>query len=95
MTADARIGTLDVLEINPVYLFRWEESLQAHVLLYPEGIVRLNETAGEILDLCTGDRTVGRIIGELQRRYAGKNVADGAHKFLEASRAKGWIRVKA
>ncbi len=36
-------------EIRPPFLFRWEESQQAHVLLYPEGIVKLNATGGEIL----------------------------------------------
>ena len=38
------------------------------VLLYPEGIVELNETAQEILSRCDG-RALGEIIGELAEEY--------------------------
>lgn len=39
-----------------------------YVLLYPEGIVELNETAHEILSRCDG-RTLGEIICELAEEY--------------------------
>jgi len=38
------------------------------VLLYPEGIVELNETAHEILSRCDG-RTLGDIISDLADEY--------------------------
>jgi pyrroloquinoline quinone biosynthesis protein D len=38
------------------------------VLLYPEGIVELNETAHEILSRCDG-RTLGEIVCELAKEY--------------------------
>ena len=38
------------------------------VLLYPEGIVELNETAHEILSRCDG-RTLGEIICKLAEEY--------------------------
>jgi len=38
------------------------------VLLYPEGIVELNETAQEILSRCDG-RTLGEIVRELADAY--------------------------
>jgi pyrroloquinoline-quinone synthase len=38
------------------------------VLLYPEGVVELNETAHEILSRCDG-RTLGEIVGELAEQY--------------------------
>ena len=38
------------------------------VLLYPEGIVELNETAHEILSRCDG-RTLHEIISELAEEY--------------------------
>jgi len=84
----------DRVEMNPMYLFRWEESQQAHVLLYPEGVVKLNPTAGAILERCTGDMTVGEMIDDLAGRYVDGDVADGVLKFLEVSHAKGWIRRK-
>jgi pyrroloquinoline quinone biosynthesis protein D len=38
------------------------------VLLYPEGVVELNETAHEILSRCDG-RTLSEIISELAEEY--------------------------
>lgn len=83
--------------LNPMYLFRWEPTQDAHVLLYPEGIVKLNQTAGDIIARCDGRRTVADLVGELQRRYPGDDVrvAEGVYKFLEVFRAKGWIRRQA
>ncbi len=87
----------DRFEINPMYLFRWEETQQAHVLLYPEGIVKLNDTASEIIKRCDGQRTVEAMVGELQNLFEGdkQSIADGVYKFLEVFRAKGWIRRQA
>jgi len=39
-----------------------------NVLLFPEGIVELNETAHEILSRCDG-RTLSEIVGELAEDY--------------------------
>ncbi len=39
-----------------------------NVLLYPEGIVELNETAHEILSRCDG-RTLGEIVHALAEEY--------------------------
>lgn len=42
---------------------------QQRVLLYPEGVVLLNDTGGAILDLCDGDRSVADIATILHERY--------------------------
>jgi pyrroloquinoline quinone biosynthesis protein D len=83
--------------LNPMYLFRWEPTQDSHVLLYPEGIVKLNQTAGDIIERCDGKRTVAELVAELQHRYPGDDdrVAEGVYKFLEVFRAKGWIRRQA
>ena len=39
------------------FRFQWEPAQQAHVLLYPEGMVKLNQSAGEILKRCDGSRS--------------------------------------
>lgn len=75
-----------------MYLLRWEEAQQAHVLLYPEGIVKLNETAAAILELCSGERSVDDIVAALSEQYDGADVAPGIAQFLEVAHAKGWIR---
>lgn len=89
----ARFSAEDRPVVNPLYLFRWEDTQQAWVLLYPEGVVKLNDSAGEILRRCDG-RTVADLVSELQGEFdaAECEVETGVYKFLEASHAKGWIR---
>jgi pyrroloquinoline quinone biosynthesis protein D len=48
-----------------------------NVLLYPEGIVELNETAHEILSRCDG-RTLGEIIYALAKEYETDSAAVAA-----------------
>ena len=47
---------------------QFDSTARKSVLVYPEGIVELNETAQEILSRCDG-RTVGQIICELAEEY--------------------------
>ena len=42
---------------------------QQRVLLYPEGVVLLNNTGGAILDLCDGRRSVAEIARLLSETY--------------------------
>jgi pyrroloquinoline quinone biosynthesis protein D len=93
MNESITVAANDVFEIDPKYLFRWEEPQQAYVMLYPEGVVKLNETGAAILQLCDGNHTTENIISELNEKYS-TDVEDSVNKFLEVSHAKGWIRSK-
>lgn len=96
-TENPQAASGDRYGINPLYLFRWEDAQDAYVLLYPEGVVKFNPTAGEIIKRCDGQRTVGEMVTELQGLFPGDNarVAEGVYKFVEVFRAKGWIRRQA
>ncbi len=83
----------NVVEMAPMYLFRWEEPQQAFILLYPEGVVKLNETGAAILKYCDGTHTAEQIVTELCEKYS-TDVSESVYKFLEVSHAKGWIRIK-
>lgn len=80
--------------IAPVFMFRWEESQQAHVLMYPEGIVKLNPTAGEILIRCDGTNTVNDIVLQLSELFSEQSefIEPRVHQFLEVCHGKGWIQ---
>ena len=56
------------LEFDPVR--------QQRVLLYPEGVVLLNDTGGAILDLCDGHRSIADVAAILQDRYHRDVTAD-------------------
>ena len=94
MDAERRLRPEDVVELNPNFHFRWEEPQQAHVLLYPEGIVKLNETAAAILERCADGRSIAGVAAELSEHYGGAKLGSDVLKFLEVAHAKGWVRVK-
>ncbi|WP_165856025.1 pyrroloquinoline quinone biosynthesis peptide chaperone PqqD [Marinobacter sp. JSM 1782161] len=79
-------------KLRPGFRFQWEPAQQAHVLLYPEGMVKLNESAGAILGEVNGEQTVGQIIDSLQARFpdAG-DLSEDICQFLEEARERHWI----
>lgn len=87
-------NSLSRFHIAPVFMFRWEESQQAHVLMYPEGIVKLNATAGEILTRCNGQNTVDDIVLQLSELFSEQPefIEPRVHQFLEVCHGKGWIQ---
>jgi len=77
--------------VAPMYRLQFEQAQDAWVLLYPEGMVKLNAPAAEILRRCDGRRSVGEIIGELEVAFAHANLHDDVQAFLAQARDQGWI----
>ncbi len=76
------------------YRFQWEPAQQAYVLLYPEGMIQLNESAGTIASLIDGQRSVAAIISELEVRYPGvAELADDVVQFMEVAHGKFWLQL--
>ncbi len=95
MNAQAQINTTHCPAINPLYIFRWEEQEQAYLLLYPEGIVKLNNSAGHILKHCDGQRTIQEVINLLENEFDQTGLDDDIIKFMEVANDKGWIKLTA
>ncbi|WP_028693495.1 pyrroloquinoline quinone biosynthesis peptide chaperone PqqD [Pseudomonas cremoricolorata] len=77
---------------RPGYRFQYEPAQQGHVLLYPEGMIKLNESAALIGGLIDGQRSVAQIIGELEQQFPGiPEVAVDIEQFMEVARAEHWI----
>jgi pyrroloquinoline quinone biosynthesis protein D len=66
--ADATISDLVRPSLAKGVRLEIDSTAQKSVLLYPEGIVELNETAREILSRCDG-RTLREIVCELAEEY--------------------------
>lgn len=77
--------------INRLFRFQWEPAQQAHVLLYPEGMVKLNQSAGEILKRCDGAHTVPQIVADLEAAFNASGLAPEVEAFLEMADAQNWI----
>jgi pyrroloquinoline quinone biosynthesis protein D len=74
---------------------QWEAAQEAHVLLYPEGMVKLNSSAGAILSRCDGVRTVADIIADLERSYGMTGLAQDVQAFVVLALEKRWLELAA
>lgn len=88
------IDEQSVVAVAAPYRLQWEDAQQSWVLLYPEGMVTLNDSASEILRRCDGTRTVGDIIADLDDRYPDAGVAADTVEFLGIARDRGWLHVQ-
>ena len=70
---------------------RYDEVRQEHVLLIPEGVVRLNPSAAEVLELCDGERSLDDIVGALSARYEGAAVRDDVLELVDAMAQRGLV----
>ena len=70
---------------------QWDGVRNRHVLLYPEGLVALNPTAAEILELCDGRRTVEQIVAVLSSKYQSQDIATDVQALLAGLTAKGLV----
>lgn len=79
--------------LSPHLVFRWEDSQDAYILLYPEGLVKLNNSAGEILKRCDGKRNITAIVTDLQTAFPGSaaEIGHGTQAFIDLAQDKGWL----
>ena len=74
---------------------QWEAAQEAHVLLYPEGMVKLNGSAGAILSRCDGVRTVADIVADLERTYGATGLAADVTAFMALALERRWLELRA
>lgn len=80
------------LSLAKQYKFQWEPAQQGFVLLYPEGLIKLTQTAGEIIKRIDGNSSVNAIIDDLEQAFSGVELRQDVIDFLEHANDKGWIR---
>jgi pyrroloquinoline quinone biosynthesis protein D len=73
---------------------QWEPAQDAHVLLYPEGMVKLNASAGAILSRCDGVRTVAEIVADLERTFGITGLTGDVTAFVELALEKHWLELR-
>jgi pyrroloquinoline quinone biosynthesis protein D len=76
------------------FRLQWEAAQNAHVLLYPEGMVKLNGSAGEILSRCSGTLSIEQIVLDLERAFAAQALSQDVQRFLAYALERGWIEVQ-
>ena len=76
------------------YRYQFEPAQNGHVLLYPEGMIKLNESAAAIGGLIDGQRSVAAIIALLDEQFPGvPELGEDVEQFMEVARAEHWIEL--
>ena len=78
--------------VAKMFRLQWEPAQQAHVLLYPEGMVKLNQSAAEILKRCDGSRDLSTLVSELEQAFGSTGLQQDVGDFLQAAADQGWIQ---
>lgn len=89
----------DVLNKIPAlrrgFRFQWEPAQDCHVLLYPEGMIKLNGSAGAVLAEVDGVRSVAAIVAGLRERFPeAEGIEADILEFLEVARERFWIELR-
>ena len=72
------------LELQRQFRFQWEAAQDSFVLLYPEGMVKLPGSAGEIMKRVDGTRSLDEIVKDLEASFPGTDLrADGRSRQWE------------
>ena len=79
------------LAINKHFLLQWEDKQDSFVLLYPEGMVKLNQSAGEIMNLCDGNNNCKDIINKLENKFKTTSLDENIIEFLEDAIQRTWV----
>jgi pyrroloquinoline quinone biosynthesis protein D len=73
------------------YRLQYEQVQSAWVLLYPEGMVKLNDSSAEILRRCNGERSVEAMVADLEILFNAKGIAPQVRELLQEGIRRGWI----
>jgi len=93
-SGSARLEDVPLASVPAVarpFRLQFEQAQDAWVLLYPEGMVKLNGPGGAILSHCDGQADVVSIIASLQETFGRDDLADDVRGFLAVALGNGWI----
>jgi len=86
------IDTKNIYKIAAHHRFQWEKAQDCYVILFPEGMVKLNGSAGEVLNLVNGEVDVKSITEILSKKFSdAPNIAKDIEGMIELALEKAWI----
>lgn len=77
--------------VGPGFRLQWEPAQNCHVLLYPEGMVKLNGSAGEIMKRCDGVASLGEIVADLEAAFNAQGLQGDVNAFVEMAGKQRWL----
>lgn len=91
MTTEASLQPGDTPRISRQFRLQYEDAQSAWVLLYPEGMVKLSGSAGEIMKRIDGHTTVDGLIRDLEAAFPGSALRQDVLDFIKVAHDRGWI----
>jgi len=79
------------LQLAPGYRLQWEEAQGMFVLLYPEGLIELNQSSAEILQVCDGTNKLADIVQALETKFETTGLEGDIINFLNIAIENGWL----
>ena len=77
------------------YRMQWEAAQDCFIILYPEGMAKLNDSAAAILQLVDGQRTINEIITVLEQKFAeAEGISADVLDFFQAAVTQKWILIR-
>ena len=74
---------------------QWEPAQSCYVLLYPEGMIKLNGSAGEILACVDAKLSISEIIRTLEAKFPeAEGLAADTLDFLQVAYDERWIEYR-
>ena len=73
------------------FRLQWEEAQTSFVLLYPEGMVKLNQSAGEIMKRCDGVADVTAIVADIESAFNAQGLEGDVRGFIEVAAKQRWL----
>ena len=83
-----------VPSINPLYRLQFEKAQDAWVLLYPEGMVKLNQSAAEIMQRCDGVTSISGIAESLGKAFDTDIPISDITGFVDVAIQQNWLKLK-
>ncbi len=77
--------------VGPGFRLQWEPVQNCHVMLYPEGMVKLSQSAGEIMKRCDGERRIAEIVTELEQAFSTTGLEAEVLAFIEMAGQQRWL----
>jgi pyrroloquinoline quinone biosynthesis protein D len=90
--ADSPLAHDVPLSLGSMYRLQWEPAQGCYVLLFPEGLIRLEGGAGEIMKRIDGHTTLDGVVTLLEGAFPGSELRGDVVEFLDLAHAKGWVR---
>ena len=78
-------------KLAPLFRMQYETAQEAWVLLYPEGMVQLNQSAAEILRRCDGQHTVAQIVQDIETQFSAQGIEPEIVNLLQEAQRRAWI----